>query len=169
MDARSAVAADPEKCTGCRTCELACSLRNYAEVAPSRARIFIVRDETGGLVATTPVVCHQCEEALCALLCPADALVRDDSTGAVVVAARRCLGCRTCVVACPYGAPSVDPQLGITQKCDLCGGEPTCVRVCPNQALELVPADDERLHPPAAGGRYLAALIDAATAASQGK
>jgi carbon-monoxide dehydrogenase iron sulfur subunit len=163
----SVIAVDPQKCTGCRICELACSVHNYGEVNPVRARIFVVRDESGGLVSTIPVVCRQCEDALCERLCPARALERDTTTGAIVVVEERCLGCRTCVVTCPFGAPAVDPQLGIAQKCDLCGGDPTCVRVCPNQALVLVPPEEESLRRRRGEAeRYLAALRDTPVPAS---
>ena len=134
-----------EKCTGCRLCELACSVRNYGESNPVRARVYVVRDESEGLVGTVPVVCQQCVEPLCVELCPATALSRSDETGAVVVDTDRCLGCRTCVQVCPFGAPSVDRVLGAAQKCDLCDGDPTCVKFCPTGALTAVPEDEEAL------------------------
>lgn len=132
-----------EKCTGCRLCELACSVRNYGESNPVRARVYVVRDESDGLVGTVPVVCQQCVEPLCVELCPATALSRSDETGAVVVDTDRCLGCRTCVQVCPFGAPSVDRILGAAQKCDLCDGDPTCVKFCPTGALTAVPEEEE--------------------------
>lgn len=145
MHVYSVITVDVEKCTGCRTCEVVCSLKNYGECNPSRARISIVRDERDGLISTIPVVCQQCAEPLCLELCPAQAISRDPQTNAVVVGEEKCIGCRTCVQVCPYGAPFVDPRTGTSQKCDLCGGDPTCVKWCPNDALHFVPADEEGL------------------------
>lgn len=164
MDLVLTVAA--EKCTGCRLCELACSVRNYSEADPARARVYVVRDECEGLVGTIPVVCQQCVDPLCVELCPATALSRDGETGAVVVDVDRCLGCRSCVQVCPFGAPSVDRRLGVTQKCDLCDGDPTCAKFCPTGALTAVPADEEaqRLRRSRAGA-YLEHLRDTGQAA----
>jgi len=161
LDVVLAVAA--EKCTGCRICELACSVRNYGEANPVRARIYVVRDEREGLVGTVPVVCQQCVEPLCVELCPATALSRNDETGAVVVDTDRCLGCRTCVQVCPFGAPSVDRRLGAAEKCDLCDGAPICAEFCPTGALMVVAAEEEaeRLRRTRAGA-YLDYLRDAA-------
>ncbi|MFA4964489.1 MAG: 4Fe-4S dicluster domain-containing protein [Thermoleophilia bacterium] len=152
----SRITVDVEKCVGCRICELACSLKNYGECNPSRARIFIVRDEDGGAVATIPVLCQQCEDALCVAMCPAAALGRNAATHAVVVDPDKCLGCRTCVEVCPFGGPSVDPRTGKSEKCTLCDGDPACVKVCPESALAFVSAEEEGLHRKRAGAaKYL--------------
>ena len=76
------------------------------------------------------MVCQQCEDPLCMAMCPAGALSRSPETHAVVVDPDKCLGCRTCVEVCPFGAPSVDPRTGKSEKCNLCDGDPTCVKVC---------------------------------------
>lgn len=136
---------DVENCTGCRCCEFACSLRNYQECNPSRARIYVVRSQVDGVVTTVPVTCQQCEDPLCVAMCPASALSRSAETRAVVVDADKCLGCRTCVEVCPFGAPSVDPRTGKAEKCDLCGGDPVCVKVCSQQALTFIDAEEEGL------------------------
>ncbi|MCL5735726.1 MAG: 4Fe-4S dicluster domain-containing protein [Actinobacteria bacterium] len=76
-------------------------------------------------------------------MCPAKALRRDTTTAAVIVDADRCLGCRTCVEVCPFGAPAVDYRTGKADKCDLCNGDPTCVKFCSQGALSFVSAEDE--------------------------
>ena len=150
---------DVDKCTGCRTCEFACSVRNYKESNPSRARIYIVSSSVDERLVCIPVVCQQCVDPLCLRFCPANAIERDPDTNAVVVREDRCLGCRTCVEVCPFGAPSVDPRLGTSQKCTLCDGDPTCVKFCPNQALTFVSDDEAGLgRKRAAVGRYLTEL-----------
>lgn len=136
----------PEKCTGCCLCELVCSLRNYGEVNPVRARIHVVRSQTDeGVIVTMPVVCLQCEKPLCMEMCPAGALSRHPVTHAVVCDGDRCLGCRTCVEVCPYGAPSVDPRTGHCEKCDLCDGDPVCVKVCTQGAIKFLPSEEESI------------------------
>lgn len=137
------VTVDADRCTGCRCCELACSLRNYGECNPSRSRIFVARSQVDGVISSVPVLCQQCEEALCMTMCPANALSRDVATHAVVVDAAKCLGCRTCVEVCPFGGPSVDPRTGRAEKCTLCEGDPLCAKVCTQGALTYVPAEEE--------------------------
>lgn len=136
---------EAEKCTGCRNCELFCSLKNFGEVNPARARIHVVRSQTDNIITTVPVVCQQCDEPLCMEMCPAGALSRHPRTNAVVVDHDRCLGCRTCTQVCPFGAPSVDPRHGKSEKCDLCGGDPTCVKLCSQDALKFVHAEEESM------------------------
>ncbi len=136
---------EPEKCTGCRTCELFCSLKNQGEVNPARSRIHVVRSQTDGVITTVPIVCQQCDDPLCMAMCPAGALSRNLETFAVVVDTDKCLGCRTCVEVCPFGAPSVDPRTGKSDKCDLCGGDPTCVKYCSQEAIKFVFAEEESM------------------------
>jgi Fe-S-cluster-containing dehydrogenase component len=79
-------------------------------------------------------------------MCPVTALRRDEGTHAVVVDVDRCLGCRTCVEVCPFGAPSVDPRTGKSEKCTLCDGDPICVKVCAFDAIKFMPADEESMY-----------------------
>jgi len=131
----------PDKCTGCQICELACSLYNERECNPEKARIRIVRVEEDGIIYTIPVVCQQCEKPLCMEMCPVEAISRTPETGAIVVNKDKCLGCKRCAYACPYGAITVDPDRGFAVKCTLCDGNPQCVEFCPKNALEYVRAD----------------------------
>ncbi len=122
---------DPDKCTSCRLCELACSERAVEAYRPSRSRIQVVirTDEAFYF----PMVCIQCPDAPCMEACPSEALVRDARTGAVVVVKEKCADCGLCVPACPYGVIwSLDGQ---AEKCELCGGDPECVRFCTPGAL----------------------------------
>lgn len=125
-----------EKCTGCRICELVCSLYRENEVNPSRSRIHIVKWEEEGIDA--PIVCQQCEDPLCEAACPTKATTRNPNTGAMVIDHNKCIGCRTCILACPFGGTAFDPVARKIIKCDLCGGDPKCVQFCPTNALEYV-------------------------------
>lgn len=130
---------DHERCTGCRLCELVCSVWHDGVSNPARSRIRVVKWESEGIYV--PVSCQQCDDAPCINVCPSKALARDQETQAVVVDYRLCIGCRSCVAVCPFGAISYNAIDGKIIKCDLCGGEPQCVRFCDVKALTYVEAD----------------------------
>ncbi|MEQ8175632.1 MAG: 4Fe-4S dicluster domain-containing protein [Syntrophomonadaceae bacterium] len=123
----------PEKCTGCRTCETVCSFVHTGEFNPLRSRITVFNFEKVGLGA--PMVCQQCSVAACMEVCPVGAINRDEKTGAMIVAHDRCLKCKMCTIACPFGATTYDPIADMIMKCDLCGGDPQCVIFCPSGAI----------------------------------
>ncbi len=129
---------DPEKCTGCRLCETACSLHNEKVLNPALARIHVAKWETAGLYI--PVVCVQCETPICQTVCPVRAISRDEKTGAVVIDADVCVGCRLCVLYCPFAGAQIDFRKGRVVKCDLCNGDPVCTKFCDPQALQYVRA-----------------------------
>jgi carbon-monoxide dehydrogenase iron sulfur subunit len=129
---------DYEKCTGCRNCEMACSVFHVQACNPTKSAVRIVKWEREGL--NVPVICQQCEEPACANICPVQAISRDADTGATVVDYDLCVGCRMCIVACPFGAVTFDMDRRQLIKCDLCGGvEPWCVRFCEPGALTYKP------------------------------
>lgn len=116
-------------CTGCRTCEIVCSLLHTRTVNPSLARVKLVhfpRDHSN-----FPIICRHCKDAPCKAACPIpDAMYVDQKTEAVVVNAEICTQCLACVEACPFAAIQVGPNKEIL-KCDLCEGEPLCAEYCP--------------------------------------
>jgi Fe-S-cluster-containing hydrogenase component 2 len=126
----------PIRCTGCRTCELACAFSHPADGEPGRSAIRAF--PAGGNDKGTPVVCLQCDSAACVAVCPVSALSRQERTGAVVFVAERCIGCKTCVYACPFGNIGFDDDRRRVIKCDLCGGSPRCAQFCPTRTLEYV-------------------------------
>ena len=88
------------------------------------------------------MACQQCQDAPCMGVCPANAISRNDEFNIIEVDYDKCIGCRSCVAICPFGAMgfnSIDRQVF---KCDLCDGDPQCVRFCEVQAIEYVDADD---------------------------
>jgi len=133
----------PEKCTGCRTCELVCSFVHTGEFNPARSRISVFSFEKVGF--STPVVCQQCSNAACMEVCPVGAISRDEKTGAMVVDSGKCLRCKMCTIACPFGATIYDPVVDIIAKCDLCGGDPACVKFCPSGAITYAEANQGSL------------------------
>jgi Fe-S-cluster-containing hydrogenase component 2 len=124
----------PTNCTGCRTCELACSMVKGSSGILARSRISIHRIGPDRYMQMT---CLHCAEAACARVCPTRALVRDPRTAGIVLDAERCIGCALCAAACPFGHIHFDMGTRLPLKCDLCGGEPACARFCPHHALEM--------------------------------
>jgi carbon-monoxide dehydrogenase iron sulfur subunit len=134
---------DLAKCTGCRNCELACSVRHTNTFNPSRSRIHILKDETQNIIV--PKVCLQCDVPLCADDCPSDALV-DDAKGTLIVIEEDCTECGSCVTACVYGGIELDNVTGIAIKCDLCGSKPACIPACEYGAIRVsVDSDGSRV------------------------
>lgn len=129
---------NPERCTGCRVCESICSLTHFGRCNPAESRIRILRWEHKGV--DVPVVCLQCEDAICANVCPVNAISRNPQTGAMETDPELCLKCNMCVMACPFGGCQAAPD-GKILRCDFCYGDPQCVKLCQTKALEYVRAD----------------------------
>lgn len=127
---------DPTKCTGCRTCELVCSVKNERIANPARARVHIIRFDS--IVFEVPMLCQQCVSAPCLAICPAKAISRDKESGVIDVNYDLCIGCKVCMLVCPFGAMSFDPVGKKIFKCDQCDGDPICVKFCETKALQYV-------------------------------
>ncbi len=129
---------DPEKCTGCLQCELACSYDNEGvfNLSKSRIKVFKFHDE-GRFV---PYTCTQCDEAWCMRACPVDAITLDAETGAKIVSDALCVGCKVCTIACPFGTINYNADTGKVIKCDLCEDDPECAKACPTSAITYVEA-----------------------------
>ena len=130
---------DPGKCTGCLQCEMACSYEHTGTFNPSRSFIKVFTFHHEGRFA--PYTCTQCDEAWCMRACPVDAISVDMATGAKVVSDDRCVGCKVCTIACPFGTINYSQATGKVVKCDLCGGDPQCAAACPTEAITYVDAD----------------------------
>lgn len=158
---------DSTRCTGCRTCEMACKDYNDLPIGYAYRRIFDYEggtwtDNGDGTFARDsfayhlPMACNHCEMPTCAAKCPQGALNKDPDTGLVLHDDEKCIGCATCVSSCPFEVPVVDTELMKSRKCDGCasrvaeGGTPICVEACPLRALESGPIDELRsAHPDA--------------------
>lgn len=131
---------DYEKCTGCRLCEQVCSVKHDGVSNPARSRIHVVKWEMKGI--NIPVVCSQCESAPCIATCPTNTRSREEGLGRVMVDYDRCIGCKTCIAVCPFGAVSFDPVAHKVISCDLCDGDPQCARFCETGAIRYVEASE---------------------------
>ena len=127
-----AVIVNYRECTGCRICELACSIKNESVISTQLSRIKVYPFPPS---LDVPVVCVQCNKAPCIKVCPLGLLSRDPESGAVVIQEELCNGCGLCMNACPAHAIFMHPTRHVAIKCHLCQGEPECVKLCPTEAL----------------------------------
>ncbi|MBK1841015.1 4Fe-4S dicluster domain-containing protein [Azospirillum sp. YIM B02556] len=157
--------ADAQRCLGCHSCELACAVAHsdghtlneaVALNLPLHPRNTVIVAD--GVMM--PMQCRQCEDAPCAHVCPTGACRQAD--GQVKIVEENCVGCKLCVMVCPFGVITVqadrhrggdDPtNRGVALKCDLCeswradtgNGDPACVAACPTRAIQLVNLEDYR-------------------------
>lgn len=135
---------DLDKCSGCRTCEMACSLEHANEFNPLKSRVRVITKKMQGVFI--PVYCLQCTSMPCAKACPVDAIHRDENTWGVLIDYDKCIGCGACADECPFGAITYDPDTKEVIKCDLCGGDPKCVKYCIDKAITLIPFENVGTH-----------------------
>jgi carbon-monoxide dehydrogenase iron sulfur subunit len=154
---------DHEKCTGCRLCEMVCSVTHTGVNNPSRSRIHVIKWPLEGF--ELPMLCQQCEEAPCIAVCPKDALSRDAHLGRVALNYELCIGCKLCVMACPFGGMGIDTDDRRVIKCDLCDGDPVCASMCYSGALRFVPAGSAGLIKKRDAGMKLSEVMRKAFAA----
>jgi Fe-S-cluster-containing hydrogenase component 2 len=132
---------DLSKCSACRKCEIACSLAQEKRVWPEASRIRVFMPVPG---VKSPHFCTQYEYCPCAKACPLKALIASDKTGAVLIKRKACAACGKCINACPGRIPHVHPTGNYAVICDLCKGDPQCVKVCQARAAERAKVEDDR-------------------------
>ena len=137
-----------ENCAGCRQCEMVCSFQHSKKFSPSLARVTVHKDDSDGL--DYPVMCHQCSQCPPIEACPTGAISKT-AEGWTGVDWQICIGCGACVEACKYDAIKLTNEKVLI--CDLCGGEPECVKRCPTGALEYVEAPESTETPEQAFNR----------------
>jgi Fe-S-cluster-containing dehydrogenase component len=155
-DERS-VLVDTTKCVGCRGCEAACAEANdlpdpptdgeaFAAMRPTGPEVFTVvnrAEKPDGTMRYVKRQCMHCVEPACASACPVRALDKL-ATGPVAYDGSKCMGCRYCMVACPFSVPKYQyaKAIPMVRKCTFCAGRqaegklPACIGVCPSGALE---------------------------------
>jgi Fe-S-cluster-containing dehydrogenase component/formate-dependent nitrite reductase membrane component NrfD len=142
---------DHRRCIGCHACTVACKEENRVPLGAFRTWVKYV--EKGTFPDTrryfSVLRCNHCDDAPCVTICPTVALYRRPD-GIVDFDNRRCIGCKSCMQACPYDALYIDPDTHTAAKCHYCahrvevGLEPACVIVCPERAIIAGDLDDPR-------------------------
>ncbi len=155
---------DSSRCTGCKTCEMACKDYNDLDASITFRRVY---DYEGGgwslngngswsqtaFVYHLSLSCNHCGNPVCVQVCPTGAMHRDEGTGLVQVDNGVCVGCGYCELSCPYGAPHVSMSSHQSAKCHGCssrvaaGKDPICVRSCPMRALDFGDVAELRKRP----------------------
>lgn len=153
---------DASKCTGCKTCMVACKDKNNLPVGMNFRR---VTEFSGGnwrqdratgawhqdtFAYYLSISCNECSDPACVKVCPTKAHFKRAEDGLVLIDPKKCIGCGACLAACPYGAPQLDREARKMRKCDTCldrrekGLNPVCVDACPQRALDFGPIDELR-------------------------
>lgn len=140
------VVQDMKRCIGCMSCQVLCKSNKNLPVGPNPCQIFPVGPtlfKGKPYEAHIFLACFHCEDAVCVKACPTGALRCRPEDAIVYVEKELCIGCRSCILACPWGAPQWEPATQNVVKCDLCkdrldaGLEPACVASCTSKCLSL--------------------------------
>ncbi len=147
-----------EACSGCKACQVACKDKNdlpeglrWRRVMEYESGQWVPQDgdfiPSNVSVSFISTACMHCEDPICMKVCPTEAIYKRDD-GIVLIDQTRCVGCRYCSWACPYGAPQWNPTSGVMTKCTMCsdlvdqGQRPACVEACPLRALDFGTLDE---------------------------
>jgi Fe-S-cluster-containing hydrogenase component 2 len=136
------IARDYLKCSGCRRCEIACTLHHEGQIWPEASRIRVFMLVPG---VEIPHVCAQCHDYPCVESCPFDALIIDEVTSAVKVIREKCTACGLCIKACPGQVPHIHPKDEYVLICDLCEGDPQCAKVCTEARFDALRVVSEKV------------------------
>ena len=148
---RNAIVVNLNRCIGCFSCEIACKQQNNVPLGQYWNKVEIV-----GPMGKhphiqqywLPTMCQQCENAPCIEVCPTGASMRDPETGLVIIDKSICIGCKSCMTACPYGVRAFNAKDNTVGKCICCndlikqGKDPACVSICCGEARAYGDLDD---------------------------
>ncbi|WP_276915656.1 4Fe-4S dicluster domain-containing protein [Parvibacter caecicola] len=146
----NAIVVDLERCIGCFGCEISCKMENNVALGEYWNKV-IVEGPYGTFPDIEqywlPTMCQQCADAPCVHVCPTGASYRDENN-VVLIDKSVCIGCKYCMMACPYGVRNWNQEQQVVEKCTLCqhltqqGKEPACVHNCPGEARFYGDLDD---------------------------
>ncbi|MHB1123002.1 MAG: 4Fe-4S dicluster domain-containing protein [Ramlibacter sp.] len=160
-----AMMVDLERCLGCRSCEISCQIENGA--TRRRNKVVCLEPREGSRLTFMSMPCMHCEKPACRQACPTGAISKREKDGVVLINQSKCIGCRFCSWACPYGAMGFDEERMVADKCTYCahrldrGEAPACVSKCPGHALSFGKSEDLRIQAKSQGRALMD--IDAGT------
>ncbi len=145
---------DQNKCVGCSDCEIACAKVNHV---PKNQHRLYVEDQTNPKNIMEKkymrISCQQCEDSPCTHVCPTKACHRDEKLDIVTMTVEDCIGCKYCIVACPYDVRFINDETKAAENCDFCfhtnlpeGKEPGCVGACKYDALVFGDLNDKNAY-----------------------
>jgi len=127
---------NPEKCTGCLLCMIACSYKHFNTFDLNKSHINILQNsEKGSFIG---IYCAHCDEPACLASCPVEAITKDIDTGWVKINSIKCILCKSCIYSCPISHPWFIEDYKKMVKCDFCDGDPYCAKFCPTEAIKVV-------------------------------
>ncbi|GLP97095.1 DMSO/selenate family reductase complex B subunit [Paraferrimonas sedimenticola] len=152
---------DTRKCTGCKTCQIACKDKSDLTLGLNWRRVYEycggtwTKDDNNAFTQSVyayyaSISCNHCNKPACVEACPTGAMAKRETDGLVLVDQEVCIGCEMCAKACPYDAPQIDNERNVMTKCDGCydriaeGLKPSCVDSCPLRALDFDTMDNLR-------------------------
>ena len=137
---------DLRKCVGCHACAVACKAENNTDVGIAWRQVISQSNGTYPQVTKrfVSMACLHCAHPACLAACPVEgAIVKRETDGVVLIDQEKCVGCRRCEWACPYGAPRFNSETKKVEKCTFCvhrieaGLAPACVTTCMGDALHF--------------------------------
>lgn len=142
---------DQNRCISCKACEVHCKAKNRVPAGAKFGQLISIgpvkkKDQPRYLTLFMP--CFHCEDPWCVSACPTGAMTKRDKDGIVFVNQELCVGCKACIMACPWKVPQWDEVNGRAIKCDYCrdrideGLKPACVTGCTTHALSFIKPND---------------------------
>jgi Fe-S-cluster-containing hydrogenase component 2 len=117
-------------------------MKKEGSFSPRKARVSMMINYSSQGISVMEIVCKQCEKTLCIDVCGRNAISKDSKTGALMISQWDCNGCGKCINACPNNAIFFPRGYKLPYLCDLCGGDPVCVKYCPTHALRYSTYDE---------------------------
>ena len=142
-----------EKCLACKSCELECAVAHsksknlfeaIRETPLPQPQIRVEGEEDFSM----PLQCRHCEDAPCVQICPTKAIEKMDTEGPIIIKDELCVGCKWCILVCPFGVIGISHKGRVAIKCDLCierleeNRLPACVEACPTKALRFISPEE---------------------------